>query len=702
VLAVLAVVAALVGVVTLYADRVLFDADEFADHVAVALEEDAVADELARVITDDVVLQAKRDLVAVQPVIEGVAGEIIGSSPFRGIVRAAVADLHRSVFDRDANTVTLTLVDVGTVVRSALEATNPKLAKRVLPDTAAEIVDAEPPDGRLGVVQAAEELRRAELFLLGAALLLLAGAMALGRDARRTLMTLGAGAALGGAALVVVLGISRSLVLGGVDDPDLEAALGAVWDTFLGDLKTLLLIVAGSGAVIAAATRSLLRPVGIEEPLRRAWTAVTTVPDATWLRTLRAAVLVALGVLVILNRETAVDLAVLLAALYVLYKGVEELLRLLAGPARGEEVAESTGGAALTRRQAVVSFAAVALIAAVLAAFTAGGGADAPASDPDTCNGSAALCDRGLADVALPGTHNAMSAANQPDYLFPQQDAPIADQLDDGVRALFIDAHYGTRVEGGVRTDLSSVEGERETYAAELGEEGLDAALRIRDQLGFAGDGERAVYLCHRFCELGAVEAEKALRDVRDFLLISPDAVLVIVVEDYVSPEDWVDVVEASGLDELVYDGPLSPEAIPTLGELVDSGERVVMMAENEAGGAAWYRSAYEELVQETPYSFRKRPQLLLDDDKLAASCKPNRGPEGAPFFLVNHWIDTSPAAKPSNAERVNEGRALLRRIRQCEAIRGRRANLVSVDFYATGDLFDVIERLNGSAGIEP
>ena len=42
------------------------------------------------------------------------------------------------------------------------------------------------------------------------------------------------------------------------------------------------------------------------------------------------------------------------------------------------------------------------------------------------------------------------------------------------------------------------------------------------------------------------------------------------------------------------------------------------MMAENEDGGGAipYYHSAYDELVQETPYSF-KQPSLLTDPANL-------------------------------------------------------------------------------------
>ena len=90
-------------------------------------------------------------------------------------------------------------------------------------------------------------------------------------------------------------------------------------------------------------------------------------------------------------------------------------------------------------------------------------------------------------------------------------------------------------------------------------------------------------------------------------------------------------------------------------------------MAENNAGAAPWYHPAYESITEETPYAFTKVAQLT-DPDELAKSCEPNRGPEGAPIFLVNHWITTDPVPLPSNAAKVNAYEPLLARARGVRA----------------------------------
>ena len=104
----------------------------------------------------------------------------------------------------------------------------------------------------------------------------------------------------------------------------------------------------------------------------------------------------------------------------------------------------------------------------------------------------------------------------------------------------------------------------------------------------------------------------------------------------------------------------------PTLRELIEHDQRLVVLAENQAGAAPFYQLAYEHLMHETPFSFGAAAELTTPAT-LPATCRPNRGPDGAPLFLVNHWINTDPAPRPSNATLVNAYAPLLARARTCE-----------------------------------
>src|SRR4029078_13225591 len=67
----------------------------------------------------------------------------------------------------------------------------------------------------------------------------------------------------------------------------------------------------------------------------------------------------------------------------------------------------------------------------------------AEAAGTPQCNGASSLCDLPLSTAMFPGSHNSMSSALYPGFLFAEQIGTIRDQLDAGVRALFIDTHYG-------------------------------------------------------------------------------------------------------------------------------------------------------------------------------------------------------------------------------------------------------------------
>jgi hypothetical protein len=109
-------------------------------------------------------------------------------------------------------------------------------------------------------------------------------------------------------------------------------------------------------------------------------------------------------------------------------------------------------------------------------------------------------------------------------------------------------------------------------------------------------------------------------------------------------------------------------------------------MGENDTGGLPWYHPAYE-VMQETPYTFHAPGEF---------SCKPNRGDKDSPILLMNHWIETTPAPRPSNATLVNAETVLVRRAKECRRVRGKLPNVIAVDFAATGDVVRAAAVLNG------
>jgi len=288
------------------------------------------------------------------------------------------------------------------------------------------------------------------------------------------------------------------------------------------------------------------------------------------------------------------------------------------------------------------------------------------------CNGHAELCDRPVNEVAYATTHNAMSITEY-DWIWPSHDGSITNQLNAGIRGFLIDTHYWD--------DAAWIEEELQAFPPEL----QGAVLEILDQIELSK--EDGFYLCHMMCGLGATDLDETLEEMRVFLDNHPQEVILIVFEDKITPGDTDEAFAESGLDRLLYvheDG----RPWPTLRQLIEDNERVLVMAENEAPPPEYYLHAWD-YTEETPYHFGN----LEEFDE--TSCRPNRGDTDKPFFLLNHWITR---ASPSRVDAtiLNDYDYLLERAQRCAEERGQIPNLVGVNFYLNGDVFDVVDTLNG------
>ena len=72
-----------------------------------------------------------------------------------------------------------------------------------------------------------------------------------------------------------------------------------------------------------------------------------------------------------------------------------------------------------------------------------------------------------------------------------------------------------------------------------------------------------------------------------------------------------------------------------------------------------------------------------------------NQDDTDKPFFLLNHWITR---ASPSRVDAavLNDYEYLLERAQRCANERGQIPNFVGVNFYLNGNVFEVVDELNG------
>lgn len=310
------------------------------------------------------------------------------------------------------------------------------------------------------------------------------------------------------------------------------------------------------------------------------------------------------------------------------------------------------------------------------------------------CNGSVELCSRTFDQVVLPGSHNSMSAADL-GWLIPNHDISIPEQLRRGARAMLIDTYYA-QPDAGLSPFKFRTLGRTEGSSANAD-----------------------MYLCHVTCTWGATELIAEFRKVRDFLASNPREVMVFVNQDDVTPADFARAVEESGLIDFTYKG--STEEWPTLQQMIESSQRVVFLAEQQAAGVDWYHRAYDGPMQETHYTFNRLPtkwesdppgsptyagvDKLTDPALLARSCDPNRGSNNGGFFLMNHWVSGGALnplePDPAVARIVNTREVLVNRARACETARSKLPTILAVDFFGIGDTVGAALELNG-VGAKP
>lgn len=253
------------------------------------------------------------------------------------------------------------------------------------------------------------------------------------------------------------------------------------------------------------------------------------------------------------------------------------------------------------------------------------------------CNGHEALCDRRYDAVAYPTTHNAFSAWYE-GFFFLNQWNGVAQQLADGVRAFMLDTWYW----------------------------------------------EDGVYLCHADCNFGAKPLLEDLVALREFLEANPAEVVTLIFESYVSAADTRAVFEESRLLPYAYAHPAGA-AWPTLRQMIDQGKRLVVLTDSGGGSYPWYHPLFS-LAWETHFS-----NTFPSD----FSCARNRGSSSNPLFILNHFLTQNTGA-PNLARQVNFDPFFVERALQCREETGRQPNFVTVDFYDIGDLFDVVDVLNG------
>jgi hypothetical protein len=688
---VLCIAGLVVGTIYIYSYRVIFNPAMFSNRVADGMAQPAVARVVAGEIVDQIV-ESHRDMTPYRPVLLGAVEYVVSSAPFRAVVRRAAKEAHETLISQTGRDLTLSVPDLGLIVRNALSM-SPAVADKVPERLQVALTLMERStlaDRIVALLRIGHRMRMRAAVIFGGGLVLGACGLLLARRKNGYLLRFGIGLAITAffvAGAAYFGGYAAALLARSPVGADLIRGL---WPVFVGPLAIRMLVLTGIGLVLIAAVTSLLERGYLKVFALAAWNRVTKRDLAPGWEIVRGLLLIVAGIAVSFHPAQSMVILAAVAGGVLFFVGIQGVFVTV-----GRLTPRVERALAVLEKKERASVPPAVVVGAVLIVIAGGGlfwltndGDEAAAalSSIEACNGHPELCDRRLNQVAFAMTHNSMSAADIPNWMFPNQERGIREQLEDGVRGFMIDVHYGVPVGDRVKTLIENEENARKKYEAALGKEGVEAAMRIRDRLIGEKEEERDVYMCHGFCELGDTRFVTALEEMRDFLVANPNEVLIVIIQDEgVTPPDVAACFAKSGLEEFVYKGSVKPPW-PTLREMIGRDERVLVFAENNAEGVPWYHPAFD-VLQETPYGFK---------DPSEFSNAPNRGDTGGSLLLMNHWIQTAPAPLPSNAEIVNAYDLLLKRARACKRERQMMPNLVAVDFYRTGDLFKVVRTLNG------
>ena len=132
----------LIGGLALYAREEIVDEDAFAQRTTQTLNQEAVRHAVARELAAEVSNAGPPQLVSARPILESVFEALIDTEQFRRVFDDAALQANRLLFTRE-KTVVLKLEDAVTVLRSALEGANPKLAEKIPKDLQPELAKLE-------------------------------------------------------------------------------------------------------------------------------------------------------------------------------------------------------------------------------------------------------------------------------------------------------------------------------------------------------------------------------------------------------------------------------------------------------------------------------------------------------------------------------------------------------------------------------
>jgi len=276
-------------------------------------------------------------------------------------------------------------------------------------------------------------------------------------------------------------------------------------------------------------------------------------------------------------------------------------------------------------------------------------------TDPDDCcNGVDGICDLGVDAIMYAQAHNAMATEEDGFLVGPNHEFPLEDALEAGYRGLNLDVCNCT----GILT------------------------------------------LCHGQCILGSRDPSTVLSNILSFLADNPrDVVIVTLQIDSLAglPVDRTELVtifqSVDGFSAQAYVHEDSTAEWPTLRSLIASGQRLILF---HYGAWRYRQNGFHNWFDygvNTEYSFQDVDAVL----DTANSCQLTSAGDSSlrQFFKVNNFV-TNPLPSKTAAQTLNKYDFIKDRVNSCSVANGGlKVNMLSVDFWSTGELPRFVQEYN-------
>ncbi|KAH9475095.1 PI-PLC X domain-containing protein 1 [Psilocybe cubensis] len=282
-----------------------------------------------------------------------------------------------------------------------------------------------------------------------------------------------------------------------------------------------------------------------------------------------------------------------------------------------------------------------------------------PSRRATVCNGHAELCDRVYSNVTFIGAHDSFAFSTDPLNLSRDQMVDVPTQLSLGVRLLQAQSHVNSQ------------------------------------------DGQ--LHFCHTSTVVDY------LKTVKTFLDANPNEVLTLL---FTNPEAqsvstvWKPAFDTAGITPLAYVPPSVPvknSDWPTLGQLIDSGKRVIVFLDAGADTSAVDFILPEfEMIWETPFS--------VTDASFPCSVDRIQGPLATAdhSYMINHSLNKNIlpigngviVSDPIDAPTTNSVTSILANVANCVPLSGANRNpqFLLLDWVNVGQGLQAANMLNGLA----